>query len=145
MKNGLLKSVLRFWQEIIFLVAVGILVFGIAMNASVAFQQVFNIIFFCIFVLLLVCLFGQFYWKSIVLSVWLAVQLGFGSAYMILAALSDLAKMTPSENGYIYTVFALFLSMGLTVVAISMPFKYIKSYNQEAKADKNKTHPFTTE
>ena len=54
--------------------------------------------------------------------------------YMILAALSDLVKMTSTDDGYIYTIFALLLSMGMTVIAISMPFKYLKSVNKiEAK------------
>jgi hypothetical protein len=134
-----LKSTLKFWQEIVFVIALGILIFGITMNISVAFKQGVNIVFYCIFVFLLICLIGQFFWKSVTLSLWLAVILGFGSAYMILAALSDLAKMTPAEEGFTYTVFALFLSMGMTVVAISMPFKYLKTVNNlEVKTSENK-------
>jgi hypothetical protein len=137
MKIISLKSALKFWQEIVLIIALGILVFGITMNISVAFKQGINIVFYCFFIFLLICLMGQFYWKSVVLALWLAVILGFGSAYMILAALSDLAKMTPVEEGFTYTVFALFLSMGMTVAAISMPLKYIKAVNNlEAKNNK---------
>ena len=131
-----LKSALFFWQELIFAIMIGILVFGITMNISVSFKHVFNIIFYCIFVLLIFCLIGQFFWKNLLLSIWLAVQLGFGSAYMILAALSDLIKMTPSEAGYIKTVFALILSLCLTATAISMPFKYIKLANNTEENEK---------
>jgi uncharacterized membrane protein len=139
MKMKSLKSALKFWQEIVFIIALGILVFGITMNISVAFKQGINIVFYCMFVFLLICLLGQFYWKNVVLSLWLAVILGFGSAYMILAALSDLAKMTPTEEGFTYTVFALFLSMGMTVIAISMAIKHIKAVNNlEVKTSENK-------
>ena len=122
-----LKSVLKFWQEIIFIIALVVLVGGITMNISVSFQHKINIVFYCFFVFLLICLIGQLHWKNVALALWLAVILGLGSAYMILAALSDLVKMTNTDEGYLYTVFALFLFMGLTVIAISMPFKYLKS------------------
>ena len=130
MKTKLLKSALYFWQEIIFVIVLGVLVVGITMNISISFQYKINIVFYSLFVLLLICLIGQFYWKNLVLSLWFAVIFGLGSAYMILAALSDLVKMANTDEGYLYTVFCLFLSMGLTVVAISMPFKYLKSVNK---------------
>jgi len=126
-----LKSALKFWQEIIFIIALGILVVGITMNISISFQYKINIVFYCIFVLLLICLIGQLYWKNVVLALWLAVILGLGSAYMILAALSDLAKMTKTDEGFVYTVFALLLSLGMTVTAFSMPVKYIKAINSQ--------------
>ena len=131
------KSALYFWQEIVFAIALGILVFGITMNISVAFKQGINIVFYCVFILLLLCLIGQLYWKNAGLALWLAGMLGFGSAYMILAALSDLTKMTPDESGYIKTVFALFLSMGLTATAFTMPFKYLKSFNSDKAKSSN--------
>ena len=122
-----LKSVLKFWQEIVFIIAMGILVGGITMNISVSFQHKINIFFYGVFILLLICLVGQFYWKSFVLGLWLAVVLGLGSAYMILAALSDLTRMDNTEEGYYKTIFAVFLFIGLTVTAILMPYKYYKS------------------
>jgi hypothetical protein len=138
MKMKSLKSALKFWQEIVFIIALGILVFGITMNISKSFQNKINIVFYCVFVFLLICLIGQFYWKNVILALWLAAILGFGSAYMILAALSDLVKMTPTEEGYTYTIFALFLSIGMTIIAISMPFKYLKSVNNlEVKTSEN--------
>ena len=125
----LLKSALKLWQEMVFLIVLGILVVGITMNIPVAFKQVINIVFYGIFVLLLFGLIGQFYWKNSYLALCLAVIFGLGSTYMILAALSDLTKMVNTDEGYIYTVFCLFLSIGLTFIAISMPFKYLKSAN----------------
>jgi hypothetical protein len=122
-----LKSVLKFWQEIIFIIGLGMLVGSMTMNISISFQYKENIFFYCFFVSLLCCLIGQFYWKSLMLALGMAVILGLGSAYMILAALSDLVKMTKTDESYLYLVFALFVFMGLTVIAISMPFKYLKS------------------
>ena len=131
MKTKSLKSALKFWQEIIFLIVLGFLIVGITMNISVAFKHIVNIVFYGIFVLLLICLIGQLYWKSSNLAICLAVIFGLGSMYMILAALSDLVKMTNTDDGYIFTIFALFLSMGMTVIAISMPIKYLKSVNNK--------------
>jgi len=125
----LLKSVLKFWQEVIFIIGLGILVGGITMNISISFQYGVNIVFYCLFVLLIALLVGQFYWKNVALALWLAVILGLGSIWMVLAALSDLVKMTNADKGYLGLVFGLFLFMGLTVTAISMPFKYIRSVN----------------
>ena len=122
----LLKSVLKFWQEIVFIIALGILVGGITMNISISFQYGINIVFYCLFVLLIVCLIGQYYWKNLALALWLAVILGLGSAWMVLAALSDLVKMTNADKGYFGLMFGLFLFIGLTITAISMPFKYLE-------------------
>lgn len=129
MRISSLKSLLKFWQEIVFIIGLGILIGGITMNISNSFQHTINIIFYSLFVLLLSGLIGQFHWKNRILAVWLAVLLGLGSFYMILAAFSDLANMTTSDEGYLNTVLAMLLFMGLTVVAFSMPFKYYKSAN----------------
>ena len=121
-----LKSALKFWQEIVFIIGLGVLVFGMAMNAAVAFHQVFNIVSFCIFVSLLICLIGQFYWKSLILALCLAVIFGLGSLYMTLGWFVEFIPMTKAEESYAFAVFSLFLFMGLTVTAITMPFKYKK-------------------
>ena len=123
----LLKSALKFWQEIIFIIGLGILVGNITTYISISFQDKINIVFYCLFVLLIACLIGQFYWKSLALSLWLAFLLGLGSAWMVLAALSDLGKMTGADKGYYGLIFAMFFFMGLTVTAFSMPLKYITS------------------
>jgi hypothetical protein len=125
-----LKSTLKFWQEIVFIISIGILVCGITINNSASFQHIINIVFYCIFVSLLVCLVGQFYWKSLVLGILLSIVLGLGSIYMIFAVLSDLAKISNVEVGGFQTkvglIFGLFLFIGLTVTAITMPVKYDK-------------------
>jgi hypothetical protein len=126
----LFRSALKFWQEIIFIIGLGILIGGITMNISISFQYGINIVFYCLFVLLIVCLIGQFYWENLALALWLAVILGLGSVWMVLAALSDLVKMTNADKGFLGLMFGLFLFMGLTFTAISMPFKYLKSVSR---------------
>jgi len=127
----LLKLALKFWQEIIFIIGLGLLVGGITMYISISFQHGINIVFYCLFVLLIVLLIGQFYWKNLALALWLAVMLGLGSVWMVLAALSDLVKMSNTDKGYYGLMFALFIFIGLTVTAISMPFKYMNFNNIE--------------
>ncbi|MDR1258030.1 MAG: hypothetical protein LBK65_01935 [Tannerellaceae bacterium] len=124
--NTQIKSVLKYWQEIIFIIAIGIMVFRITMNITIAFQQVINIIFYCIFIMLIMCLIGQFYWKSQALGLQLAFMLGFGSIWMFLAVLSDLVKIN-TIDGNLDMIFYLFLSIGLIITAISMPLKYFKA------------------
>ena len=123
----LLKSALKFWQEIIFIILLGILVSNIPMNLSTVFQDKINILFYCLFLLLITCLIGQFYWKSLALSFLLAFLLGLGSAWMALAALSDLSKMTGAYKGYYGLMFGMFVFIGLTIIAFTMPLKYIMS------------------
>ena len=131
MKSEHLKTVLKFWQEIVFIIAIGIIVFGITMNMKVSFQHVGNIIFYCIFVLLLACLVGQFFWKSFALSLWLAVILGLGSMFMFMAIWSDYTKIANKDGDYhdaiVGLTFGFFLAIGLTITAILMPVKYFKS------------------
>ena len=129
MKIKLLNSALKFWQEIIFIIGLGILIGGLTMNIPALFQYKINIVFYSLFVLLLICLIGQLYWKNWFLALCLSVILGFSSLYMFLAALSDLVKMISINDVFLYTLFAMFLFMGLVVIAVTMPIKYLKPVN----------------
>jgi CHASE2 domain-containing sensor protein len=125
-----LKTALKFWQEIIFIIALGILIFGITMNIRVSFQHTINIVFYSIFLFLFICLIGQFYWKSFALSILLAVVLGLGSGYMTLAVLLDYREtyriVENNIHATITIIFEFFLFLGLTATAISMLIKYSK-------------------
>jgi len=129
MKMKSLQSALKFWQEIFFIIGLGFLVFGMTMNAAVAFKQGINIVFYCIFILLIMCLIGQFFWKNFVLALWLAVIFGLSSLYMIFGWFVELVKMTDT-----WGVVSLFFFIGLTVAAITMPVKYIKFLNNKKVA-----------
>jgi len=124
-----LKSALKFWQEIIFILALGVLVFFWIKNISVASKQVGNIVFFGILILSMICLIGQLYWKNLVLALLLASIFGLSSIYMTFAWLLELVKMTTTEEGYIFGVLSLILSMGLAATAISMAIKHVKAAN----------------
>jgi hypothetical protein len=132
MKIKPLKAALKFWQEIVFIIGFGILVGGITMNISTSFQYTINIVFYCFFVSLLICLIGQFYWKNWILALCLSAILGIGSFYMFMAVVSDLVKMTNIDFGLI---FGLFLFLGLIGTAITMPIKYIKFENNTTKIE----------
>lgn len=115
-----LKPVLLFWQEVFFLIVLGVLVIGMTLNISTSFQHAINIVFYCLFFLLLSGLVGQLFWRNRDLAIALSVVLGVGSGYMVLAILSDL--IGGSVN--VQTLLGLFLYFGLIVAAITMPFKY---------------------
>jgi len=127
MNIKLLKSALRFWQEIAFIVVFGILVIGITMNISASFQFGINIVFYGIFVSILVILIGQFFWKNLILAMILAPILAFGSVWGIMAALSDFGKIPAGDTKTFvgYSLITLFC-IGLTIAAITMPKKYLK-------------------
>ena len=126
MKTKALQSALKFWQEIVFIIGLGVLVFGMTMNAAVAFKQGINIVFYCIFISLIICLIGQFFWKNFVFALWLAVMFGLSSLYMTFGWFVELFKMTDT-----WGVVSLFFFIGLTVAAITMPVKYIKFLNNK--------------
>ena len=128
MKNSIylkFKKILPFWQEIIFIFMLGSMLSGIITNASEMFQYTFNIVIVCIFLPVFICLIGQFFWKNLVLGMQLSIPLALGSMYMILAALSDLNKVPEGNTrATVGLLFAVILFVGLTITAISMPFKY---------------------
>ena len=126
-----LKPALKFWHEIIFIIGLGLLVIGMTMNANVAFNQVFNIVSYCIFVSLLICLVGQFYWKNLILALILAVLFGLGSMYMAFGWVIESGKMSTADDGYFFAIFSFFLFIGLIITAISMPFKYINTIQKD--------------
>ena len=88
MKNKSLKSVLKFWQEIVLAVPIGF--FLIEMTKYVMRSQTMDvwIILLAIWLLpLLVCLVVQFFRKSEALAVTLSVLLGLSSVIVIILAL----------------------------------------------------------
>ncbi len=124
-----IKSVLPFWQEFVLAIGLGILLTGMTINISAAFQQTLNIVAYCIFLSLFICLIGQFFWKNFFVGITLSVILGLGSIYMILVILLELYKelYNISEGDFqatIWLIFGLFVFLGLTIAAISMPLKY---------------------
>ena len=121
MNKTTFKSALKYWQEIIFIIALGALIFGITMNISVAFQQVGNIVAYCIFVSLLICLISQLFWKNSILGIVLSGIFGLASFYMAFGWLVDKEAYEVS----VFRIFSIILFVGLAVTAGFMLFKHI--------------------
>ena len=88
MNTKLLRSPLKFWQEIVFVVPIGLLLFE-ATKWTMRSQTIdgWDILLFIWFLPLFICLIGQFFWKSEALAVTLSVLLGFSSFVVICMAL----------------------------------------------------------
>jgi len=122
-----LKSVLKFWQEIVFLIPI---VFGAtALAKAVMFGYTmdgWDIFLVCFFVPLLICIVGQFFWKNQTLSIILSVLLGISSFVVILMALYGISTtsiqliMTQSITMLIWGIIG-------TVAAITMSKKYFSN------------------
>ena len=113
MKNKSLKSVLKVWQEIVFIIAVGILVVWSLINVF-AKDIYFHIYIVCF--LLLICLIGQLFWKNSILGMALSIVFGFSSFYMVFGWLVD----KETNEVPLMKILAICFFVGLTVTAVSM-------------------------
>ena len=121
MKIVKLKSALKFWQEIIYFIAIGIWVIVMTKNI---FQGIIFIIPYCVFISLFIFLFVQFFWESKILGKTLAIVMGLGSTYMFFGWLIESAYKIEGYGFDMLAIFSLFLFGGLSVTAISMFVKY---------------------
>ena len=127
-----LKSIQQSWQEIVFILAVGTLIFGITMNISVAFQQVGNIVAYCIFVLVLICLISLLFKQRLILGMCLAPILGFCSFYGFIGWIIDKEVQGVQDIQLLcLRILSICFFAGLTLTAVSMFFKYIKNNDVE--------------
>ena len=129
MKNKSLKSVLKFWQEIVFVVSIGLLFIEITtwtMRSQTMDGADIFLVF--LFVPLLICLIGQFFWKNKVLAVALSALLGLSSVIVIFMALYGISN-SPSYRAE--SIAMLFLGLVSIIAAITMSRKY----NSTTKAD----------
>jgi hypothetical protein len=123
MKVKSLKSVLKFWQEIVFLFPIG---FGLTALAKAVMHgytmdgsDIFLVVFFFP---LLICLIGQFFWKSEALAICLSVLLGLSSFVVILMALYGIGT-TSIKLIMIQSITMLIWGIIGIVAAITMPLK----------------------
>jgi len=115
-----LKSTLKFWQEIVFVISIGYVLFEIF--KFVALERTMNgweIFLVCFFLPLFVCLIGQFFWKNQVLAFILSPVLGFSSLIFILACLYALT----TSPKIITSIAMLIFGIILLIAAITMPVK----------------------
>ena len=128
MKIKSLRLVLKFWQEIVFVLPIGLLFIEI-IKWIIRSQtmDVWDILLVIWFLPLFICLIGQFFWKNEALAFTLSVLLGFTSVIVIFMALVGIFH-SPSYNTQHIPM--LIIGIVCVIAAIKMPAKY----------DPNKVH-----
>ena len=130
MKNKSLKSVLKFWQEIVLIVLIGLLLIEITKNRGLQQTMDGADIFMVIWFLpLLVCLIVQFFRKSEALALTLSVLLGISAVIVILMALWGISN-SPSYRTE--SIAMLVIGMLSVIAAITMSRKYNPNTNAGA-------------
>ncbi len=123
MKTDSLKKVTKFWQEITFVVLIGILLVEIVYWTNLGHaMDMWDIFLVCFFLPLLTCLIGQLFWKNKVLGTILSILLGLSSFIFILMSLYFIAT-TSTKMVQAITMFLLGLIMSTS--AITMLIKYL--------------------
>ena len=115
-----LKSVLKFWQEIVFIVPIGFGLTALAKEVILGYtMDGCDIFLVCFFAPLLICLIGQFFWKSEALAICLSVLLGASSFVVILMALYGIGT-TSIKIIMIQSITMLIWGIIMLVAAITM-------------------------
>jgi FtsH-binding integral membrane protein len=127
MKNKSLKSVLKFWQEIVLAVPIGLLLIEITKNRMLRLTMDGADIFMVLWFLpLLVCLVGQFFWKKEAVAETLSVFLGVSAVIVILMALWGISN-SPSYRTE--SIAMLVIGVVSVIAVITMPRKYNPNIN----------------
>lgn len=121
----ILKLALKFWQEIVFVVAIGLL-FAEMTKWVIQSQTIdgWDIFLICSLFPLFIFLIGQFFWKNKTVAIWLSVLLGLSSVITILMALWGFVN-SPSYR--IESMVMLVIGGFLLFSAITMTRKYSQS------------------
>jgi len=124
-----LKTALKFWQEIVLLVPIGLLLIEITTRAmrsqTMDGADIFMVIWF---LPLFVCLIGQFFWKNEGLALTLSVLLGLTSVIVILMGLWGINN----NNIPLYwtqSVIMFVIGVVWVIAVITMPRKYNPNIN----------------
>jgi peptidoglycan/LPS O-acetylase OafA/YrhL len=121
MKTRSLKSLLKYWQEIVFIISIGILLFEIAkFNLVQNSIDVLDIALLSLILPLFICLIGQLYWNNKTLSIVLSAILSIASFILILMAFYFMAT-TSSKLLQAFTM--LILGIFLLFAGLTMPGK----------------------
>ena len=120
-KLPIVKVLKLYWQEIVFVVPIGLLLFSI--TKSVMLRQTmdqWDIFLVCFFVPLLICLIGQFFWKNQTLALILMPILVITCLVVILMALYGIST---TSIKLIMTQSIIMLIVGIIgiVAAVTMP------------------------
>lgn len=122
MKTGPLEKVIKFWQEIPFVVLIGLLLIEIAYWTNLGkTKDMWDIFLISFFLPLLTCLIGQFFWKSKTLGIVLSILLGVSSFVFILMSLYFIST---TSTKMIQAITMLLLGLFLFISATTMFIKY---------------------
>lgn len=119
---NLLKSILKFWQEIFFIISTGLLL--IEITKWVMHSQTIDRwdIFLVFWILpLFICLIGQFFWKKRALAIILSIPLGLSSVVVIFMALYGIFN---SQAYRAESIMMFIIGVVLVIAAFKMSFKY---------------------
>ena len=122
MKIKSIKSSLKFWQEIVFVVSVGFVLFE--KTKFVVLERTMNgweIFLGCFFLPLLICLIGQFFWKSENIAMVLSVLLGTSSFVVVLKILYYIST---TSTDILQEIAMLIGGIFLIISANTMPNKF---------------------
>jgi len=127
-----LKSALKFWQEIVLIVPIGLLLIEITTrimrSQTMDGADIFMVIWF---LPLLICLIGQFFWKNEGLALTLSVLLGLSSVIVILMGLWGINN----NNIPLYrtqSIIMFVIGVVWVIAVITMPRKYNPNINTVA-------------
>ena len=123
-----LKFVLNFWQEIVFVVTIGLLLTVFIKDLIILRRAIdgTDILCLCFLIPVFLCLVGQFFWKNGTLSMCLAPLLFLYSLFWIFVSFAMPRYIdydVPNPNNYLRPV--IFIgALFLIFAAITMPKKY---------------------
>ena len=130
----LLKSALKFWQEIVFMIPVGILMTIFLVDVlNGRFIDGLGIAIICFHAVLFVCLVGQFFWKNGTLALCLTPLLVLYSLFWIFVSYAMpryIDYNVPNPNNYLRPVL-LISALFLIFAAITMSKKFYPNENNE--------------
>lgn len=119
--RSFVTTTIKFWQEIVFVIPVGIFLIDLFIGHPEMFDEVFDIAIICFHLVLFICLVGQFFWKNrkvaIVLTPFLLLYSFFGVF---------VSYAMPKDNPYSHLrILILILALFFVVATISMLEKYL--------------------
>ena len=128
MNNVTFKLVLKFWQEIVFVVSILLLLIEII--GSVTLRQTmdrWDVFLVCWILPLLICLIGQLFWKNKAVAITLSILLGLSSVIVVCMAFYGIIN-SPSYR--IESIAMLIIGIVSVIAALKMSTKYTPSYPQ---------------
>ena len=130
MKTRLLNSFLKYWQEIVFIVLIGLLLFEITrFYLTQNSIDGWDIALLSFTLPLFICLIGQLFWNNRTLSIVLSVLLSVGSFAVILMAFyfigTTSSKLIQAITMLILGVFLLFSALTMTRKSRNISENYV--------------------